>query len=196
MIIAHAPSGYVLATSILRRIANVPVSAKVVIAAGILGALAPDFDMLYFHFVDGRQTHHHRYPSHWPIIWFGLAAASLVWLGLARQSKAALPCSVFCLGGALHMLLDSFVGDVWWFAPFIDRPYALFSVPARFDPWWLSFVLHWSFALELAIWIWALRIYRERSRINSLLQGHPPTDTAQMEPNDATHRAYPPDGGL
>lgn len=167
MIIAHAPSGYILATSIMGRVASVAVSAKAIVAAGIVGALAPDFDMVYFHLLDNRQTHHHKYLSHWPIIWLTLAAASALWFGYARRSKAAILSLVFCVGGVLHIILDSFVGDIWWFAPFIDQPYAMFTVPARFKPWWLSFILHWSFAVELAICIWALLIYRGRSN-NSL----------------------------
>jgi len=172
MIIAHAPSGYILATSIIGRIACVAVSTKAIVAAGIVGALAPDFDMLYFHLIDNRQTHHHKYLSHWPIIWITLATASALWFGYARQSKAAILSLVFCVGGVLHIVLDSFVGDIWWFAPFIDQSYAMFTVPARFKPWWLSFILHWSFAVELAICIWALLIYRGRS--NHSLQARRP----------------------
>ena len=165
MIIAHAPSGYIMATSLMRLIARARVTAKAVVAAGIVGAIAPDFDMIYFHLIDNRQTHHHKYLSHWPIIWLTLAAASALWLGYAKQSKAAALSLVVCLGGVLHVVLDSFVGDIWWFAPFVDRPYAMFTVPARFNPWWLNFILHWSFAVELAICTWALLIYRVRSNL-------------------------------
>jgi len=66
--------------------------------------------------------------------------------------------------GVLHMLLDSIVGDIWWFAPFVDQAYALFNVPARYQPWWLNFLLHWSFALELALWVWAFVLYRARRK--------------------------------
>lgn len=172
MIIAHAPSGYILATSIIRRFSNLPASSILIITAGVIGALAPDFDMLYFHVVDHRQTHHHKYISHWPIVWLTLAVVSALWFNWARQSKAAILSFVFCLGGVLHLLLDSFVGDIWWFAPFIDKPYAMFTVPARFHTWWLNFLLHWSFAVELAICIWALLIYRKRA--NHPLQAQRP----------------------
>lgn len=164
MIIAHAPSGYVMAVSLIRRICNGSVSAKAIIAVGIAGAFAPDLDMLYFHLIDNRQTHHHKYPTHWPIIWLALVATSALWFRLLPQSKAAVLSLMFCMGGVLHVLLDSFVGDVWWFAPFIDQPYAMFTVPARFNPWWLSFILHWSFLVEIAICVWALLLYRRGSR--------------------------------
>jgi len=163
MIIAHMPSGYIMSTCILRRFAgSIPTSSTAVIAAGILGALAPDFDMVYFHLIDHRQTLHHKYFTHWPIVWLPLAAITALWFNRARQSKAAFLSLIFCLGGVLHVMLDSFVGDIWWFAPFVDQSYAMFSVPARFKPWWVSFILHWSFAVEIAICIWALLIYRGR----------------------------------
>lgn len=163
MIIAHAPSGYILATSIMRRVVSAPVTAKLIVFAGITGAVAPDVDMLYFHFIDDRQTHHHKYISHWPIVWITLVVATVLWFRYARQSKAAALAMVFCLGGMLHVILDSFVGDIWWFAPLMDQPYSLFTVPARFKPWWLNFILHWSFAVEWVICIWALLVYRTRS---------------------------------
>lgn len=134
------------------------------IAAGIIGALAPDFDMSYFYLIDHRQTHHHKYVTHWPMLWLSLVSASAVWFRLSRAPKPAFLSLVFCLGGVLHVILDSFVGDVWWFAPFVDRPFALFTVPAVFKPGWLNFILHWSFAVELAICLWALLIYRRRSK--------------------------------
>lgn len=164
MIIAHAPSGYILATLLMRRMASAPVTAKAMVFAGIIGALAPDFDMVYFHLIDNQQTHHHKYISHWPIIWLTLATVSALWFSYARHSKVAALSLVFCVGGVLHLILDSFVGDIWWLAPFIDKPYAVFTVPAMFQPWWLSFILHWSFAVELAICIWAFCIYIWRSK--------------------------------
>lgn len=69
-----------------------------------------------------------------------------------------------CRGRPAAQVLDSVVGDIWWFAPFVDRPFALFTVPALYKPWWLNFFLHWSFALELAICAWALATYRRRRR--------------------------------
>jgi hypothetical protein len=73
---------------------------------------------------------------------------------------------LFCLGGFIHLILDTIIGDIWWLAPFVDRPFSMFPVPARYHPWWLNFLLHWSFALELALWIGAFFLYRSR-RLNS-----------------------------
>jgi inner membrane protein len=70
---------------------------------------------------------------------------------------------IFSLNGLLHMVLDTVVGDIWWFAPFVDKPYAFFTVPAVYKPWWLNFILHWSFALELAFVLVAIYVWRRSS---------------------------------
>lgn len=163
MFIAHIPSGYIFSTLIVERLREPPASVSAIIAAGVIGALAPDIDMSYFYLIDYRQTHHHKYITHWPMLWLLLALVSAVWFRLSRNPKPAFMSLVFCLAGVLHILLDSFVGDIWWFAPFVDKPFAMFNVPAVFDHWWLNFLLHWSFSVELFICLWALFIYRRRS---------------------------------
>lgn len=162
MFIAHLPSGYILSQYILKQFKSVATTPLVLIV-GAIGAIAPDFDMAYFYLIDHQQTHHHKYISHWPILWFSLVFAFSLGFCFAKQSKLVFLALVFSLGGVLHIVLDSFVGDIWWFAPFIDKPYALFSVPARFQPWWLNFIIHWSFIMELIICAWAWLIYRNDS---------------------------------
>jgi membrane-bound metal-dependent hydrolase YbcI (DUF457 family) len=162
MFIAHVPSGYILSVALLKRIRRAPVSALSFALAGMLGALAPDLDLAYFYLIDHRQTHHHKYVSHWPILWLSLMLANALWFRFAKKSAPAALALLFSAGGVLHVILDSVVGDIWWFAPFIDKPYVLFTVAASFTPWWLNFILHWSFALELAICVWALVLYRRR----------------------------------
>lgn len=162
MFIAHIPSGYIMAVGIVEHMKGLALKPAHVIAAGIFGAIAPDLDMAYFYLVDHRQTHHHKYATHWPLLWIFLLAVAFAWLAVSKRKKPALLSIIIFLGCVLHVILDSVVGDIWWFAPFIDKPYALFTVSAVFKPWWLNFVLHWSFALELAIVAWALMVYRRR----------------------------------
>ena len=156
MFIAHLPAGYLLARHLLKKLRTVPVSPRAVTLSAMAGAIAPDLDMLYFYFIDNGQTHHHKYFSHWPILWIGLLCVSV--LAVAQGKRKGLPflTLIFSVAGLLHMLLDSVVGDIWWLAPIVDQPYALFTVPARFHPWWLNFVLHWSFLIELLIVAWAV----------------------------------------
>lgn len=64
MITAHAPSGYILARQLIARWQPLPIPARAAILIAMIGALAPDFDMIYFYLVDAAQTHHHRYFTH------------------------------------------------------------------------------------------------------------------------------------
>lgn len=173
MIIGHAPGAYIASKLLHGRLFAGGVSIRAFVIAGVLGGVAPDLDMLYFHLIDLRQHHHHSYFSHWPVVWLGLLALSLLLLRLRRGSQAAMLAVAFSGMGVLHLLLDSIVGDIWWFAPLLDQPFALFSVPALYKPWWLNFLLHWSFALELALWVWALLLYRQRHKVSPAQAVHP-----------------------
>lgn len=163
MFIAHAPAGYLMAVSLLRRMGSAAVSPSAFILAAMVGAVAPDFDLAYFYLVDDRTTPHRQYLTHWPLLWLSLAAVCAVWLRRTSSAAARL-LLVFCLGGVLHLILDSLAGRIWWFAPFVDKSYALIAVPAQFKPWWLNFVWHWSAASELVICAWALSVYRRQQR--------------------------------
>ena len=78
------------------------------------------------------------------------------------QESGAVLALIFSLNGFVHMLLDTVVGDIWWFAPFVDKPFALFSVASVYKPWWLNFILHWTILLEIAICLWAFLLWRRK----------------------------------
>lgn len=160
MFIGHLPTGYVTAKLLFKHFADTGVTAKLFFWAGALGAIAPDLDLVYFYLVDNRQNHHHTYWPHFPILWLVLLVSSSVLFKFARKKSGAALALIFSINGFLHMLLDSIVGDIWWLAPFIDLPYALFTVEAAYKPWWLNFILHWSFALEMLIFVWAFYLWR------------------------------------
>ena len=160
MIVGHLPAGYVISKLLFSRFESRGVAWKPFVWAGVVGALAPDLDILYFHLVDHRQHHHHTYWPHFPAVWIGLLLISAAWFNSARSGRFAALATIFSLNGLAHMFLDSIVGDIWWFAPFVDKSFAFFTVPAAYKPWWLNFLLHWSFALEIAVVIWAVYLHR------------------------------------
>ncbi|PAP97304.1 metal-dependent hydrolase [Mesorhizobium wenxiniae] len=159
MLIAHLPSGYILGT-LARKLWR---EAPGVMAAAMIGAVIPDIDMLYFHFVDGGRIHHHAYITHWPLFW---AATGLVALAVtkrhARQYLAVV--GVFFAAALLHMVLDTVVSPIMWLMPFDRHATELVAIPATYRNWVMSFVLHWTFAIELLISIWALLLGFGRSR--------------------------------
>lgn len=154
MLTAHLPSGYVLAHGVR---CNTPW----LLPAALIGAVLPDLDMIWFHLVDQRSIHHHRYWVHIPLFWALVAIVILP--GLAVWARRYLAVGlVFFAAIFLHLLLDSIGGGIMWAAPFNDRLYALVTVPATQAHWVLSFVLHWTFLLEIAVLVIAVLLWRKR----------------------------------
>ncbi|NBZ86102.1 metal-dependent hydrolase [Stagnihabitans tardus] len=135
MLIAHLPSGYLLARGAGWRM-----------AACLAGAVFPDLDMIRF-WLEGGRIHHHAYFTHLPAFWAGVSLVALVVLRGARLGWAL----AFLAGVWLHLCLDTVAGDVMWLWPWSDRMIHLAEVPATYDSWVISFVLHWTFLLELGI---------------------------------------------
>jgi len=154
---AHLPSGYVLAYGIGRGI-------PLLIPAALIGAVLPDLDMIWFHLVDQRAFHHHRYWLHIPLFWAIVAAVILPGLALFARRYLATG-GIFIAAIFLHLVLDSIGGGIMWAAPFNDHLYALVTVPPTQAHWILSFVLHWTFLFEVAVWIAAVLLWRKRRQI-------------------------------
>lgn len=154
MLTAHLPSGYVLAHGFGKR-------APWVLPIALTGAVLPDADMLFFYFVDDRAFHHHRYWVHVPAFWAAVAVVSLpvlAWLGQIRLGL------VFFAALFLHLLLDTIGGGIMWAAPFDTALYSLVIVPPTQAHWIASFLLHWTFLLELAIWGTAFMLWQKGRR--------------------------------
>ncbi|AMC35613.1 metal-dependent hydrolase [Janthinobacterium sp. B9-8] len=166
MFIAHIPSGYIYAVSILKNIKKTAIPTRLIIFSAVLGSILPDLDLIYFYLIDHRQTHHHKYITHWPFFWISLAIISYTIYAFSSHKKLGLLTLIAFSSCMIHIILDTIVGDIWWFFPFIDKPFALFTVKSLYKPWWLSFILHWSFALELAICSLAICIYTKRKKNN------------------------------
>lgn len=153
MLIAHLPAGYILGTFARNRWPG----RSGIMAASMLGSVVPDLDMVYFHFVDGGRTHHHAYITHWPLFWAGVG---LVALSVAkwRDPRYLAPVGAFFAAAMIHMILDSVASPIMWLMPFDRRALELVTVPAMYRNWVMSFMLHWTFALELLICAWALAL--------------------------------------
>ncbi|MES9940433.1 MAG: metal-dependent hydrolase [Candidatus Thiodiazotropha sp. 6PLUC2] len=158
MFIAHAPAGYLVSRMICRKLSLTANARNRMMASGIFGSIAPDFDLFYFYFIDNQQYDHHIYYTHYPIVWACLMVVSIVSIVVFRKVISTYYLMVFSLCGFIHLLLDSVVGNIYWLAPFSDRAYALHGVVSYYTPWWLNFVLHWTFLFELIIVALALYI--------------------------------------
>ncbi len=143
MLFAHLPAGYLIAD----RMSMGRTNRRVLMATGLVASVLPDFDMFWFHFVNGRQNVHHEFLFHWPLFWMALAV--IAWPFRSRLPKGIIPVALASV--MLHLLLDSIAGHIMWLAPFSDWTLNLVEVPARYDWWVWSFMTHWVFAAELAI---------------------------------------------
>ena len=142
MIIAHLPIGYLAARS------ATTLGAPHLVFLGILaGSVAPDLDMLWFLLVDHGSTHHHDYLTHRPVLWAALGAAGLLIRTPLLWAIAA--------GALIHLALDSIAGQIAWAWPISDASLTLVHVPATQSHWVLSFLLHWTFGIELLVTIFA-----------------------------------------
>ena len=118
----------------------------------------PDIDLYWFYFVDGRSFHHHRYWVHIPLFMVLVSVALIV---LARRHPVAI---AFSAGWALHILLDAPNGQLMWLWPLSDKLYAPIHVPSKGGFWVMSFLTHWSIALELFVWAIAAALFLRRKR--------------------------------
>lgn len=157
MFIAHLPAGYLLADALHRRQVGSETSLRWLLAASMSGAVAPDMDLFYFFLLDDSQHDHHSYFTHWPLTWLLLlGAAALCWRHWRKE--AFLLLAVFAASGFGHTVLDSVVGGIAWLAPWSAQQFSLWRLQAHYQPWWLNFILHPSFFLELLITATALAV--------------------------------------
>lgn len=148
MFIGHLPGAYLIFR------ATAPNLGKLAFTAAMIGAVAPDIDILWFYLVDDRGHHHHSYLIHRPIIWMGFLLAGLLLRPWAAKSGTFL--TFFGAGGLVHLMLDSITGAVAWLWPFSDATYPLVTLQATHSHWILSFLNHWTFKVEILITMVAL----------------------------------------
>ncbi|WP_269929835.1 metal-dependent hydrolase [Aminobacter sp. HY435] len=168
MLIAHLPAGYIIG-SVARK--AVPVAPGVMFAA-LAGSVAPDFDIAWFWLADNGAVHHSTYPTHWPLFWavVAIVAMPLVAATARRWSAAS---AVFFLAVFSHMVLDSVTAPMFWLMPFDGRAVELVPIPPAHSHWVLSFVLHWSFALEIGVCAVAIWMAVKNAARRELLKGAP-----------------------
>jgi inner membrane protein len=125
MLIAHVPAGYLLGAA-AQRMAGA--NGRSIMLAALLGSMTPDFDMLYFHLIDGRQTHHHHYFTHWPVFWLTLALA-LTFVSVLLRRPRLIVVLAFSAGTLLHMVLDTIAAPILRLMPFDNRSFEMVEIP-------------------------------------------------------------------
>jgi hypothetical protein len=128
MIYAHLPAGYITSRLLFGKFEKHKVSYDWFRFWGMIGAIAPDFDLFYFFFIDENRFHHHEYITHFPLFWLALLLLSVEWMQIDRcRRQMPVLAVIFTLNGFIHMILDTLVGSLHWLAPF-GTPDQLFSL--------------------------------------------------------------------
>lgn len=145
MITAYLPSGYLLYSGFKQ-------PDKPLLFACLLGATWPDLGLIWFYLIDDRAFHHHRYWVHAPAFWAMITLLALPVAFRLRQTYKRATIG-FLLAWFLHLCLDSIVGSIMWLWLFSNRFFQLAIVEPTH-----TFIMRWSFALEIAIWLAALSL--------------------------------------
>ncbi len=142
MFIAHLPVGYLIGKFL-------PTSFdRTAYWLMLVGSILPDLDLLLFYFRDGQAVHHHTYLTHRPLLW---GAVTLIGLLISRMHVVGTAFFTLGLAGLMHMLLDTIAGAINWGWPWFNMAGPMVVVPATQNHWILSFLTHWTFAVELVI---------------------------------------------
>lgn len=177
MLTAHAPAGYILSRAALSSgLLPATLSPRLVIATGVFAAILPDLDIIYFYTIDARQHLHHSYWTHIPLFWVGVCLGVVAVLYVSRRTKYV-PLVILAAANLLvHCFLDTVVAGILWQQPFVHRYTVFVEVPNVYPYTFLNFVLHWTFAFEVLIWIVALGMFLSGSR--GFSRQRPPTASA------------------
>jgi inner membrane protein len=164
MFIGHLPAGYMLTRAMWSRLDKMGIpkpDRRPLLFVGLVASVFPDIDLLYFYLVDNRQHLHHSYWTHLPFYWLVMGVLGLSFISFSRQ-KWLLPYLLVAEANLfLHCFLDTIVGKIWWLYPFSKQDIVLFDIPMIYDWWIFNFVLHWTFLLEILVWMAAIYVYMQ-----------------------------------
>jgi len=99
---------------------------------------------------------------HIPFFWFLTAAVTLPFLLRTKYKQTAL---VFFAAIFMHLLLDSISGGIMWLAPFNNNLWQIVKIPPTQSHWILSFIFHWTFIIEILVWIFAFYLFIKDKRL-------------------------------
>lgn len=162
MLIGHLPAAYLLGCTVCKALPSKLLSSRAIVLAALVGGVLPDFDLIYFYTLGGKQVVHHQYWSHIPFYWVVVYLFFSLITFICQNLNAFKIVSVVFSAIVLHLTLDTVTGQIHWLYPFSTTTFTLVTVPAVHE-WWVSnFLLHWTFAIELLLVTFALVAYVKR----------------------------------
>lgn len=147
MLIAHAPAGYIVNRT-FNKARNQNISF---LKFGLIFSLWPDLDLIYFYFFDKKATFHHLYFAHLPFALLICLLLVIPFKHLKVFQRIKNYYYLFLINWFVHLILDTFTGGIAWLYPLSNKVFTLIVVPAVYSHWIISFILHWSFVIEIII---------------------------------------------
>lgn len=165
MLIAHLPAGYILFKALNKKQIYQEKFKKTLLWGILLGSILPDFDTLWFYFISNRSEVHHSYWTHTPFFWTALCVVVYVVSKFLKMRNVSVFTFGIWISVILHLVLDTIAGQIRWAWPFSNRAIQLVEIPPAHSWWVISFIVHWTFYLEVGLIILAwLLFFRDRSR--------------------------------
>jgi len=118
--------------------------------SSLVFSVLPDLGLIYFYFFNSTISHRQFFP-HLPIVMLATLIITIPLYRLKFFEKMRVYYVIFFVNWFVHLVIDTFTERIHWLYPFRDEGIMLIEIPARYSHWIISFVLHWSFLLELAI---------------------------------------------
>ena len=159
MLIAHLPIGYFVTKAILSKVDCTNSEFRFLFWCGIVSSFLPDFDLFYYYKIDNYQHHHHSYWSHIPIYWLGITLFIFMLGKIFRKRIISLITLIVLSNIMSHLFLDSITSKIKWLYPLTDSYFGLFNIMSRYDWWVWNFIFHWTFIIEVLLFLIALYVF-------------------------------------
>jgi inner membrane protein len=171
MYISHLPAGYILTKIVSKKFAKV----KYTVSAGLLGSIAPDFDMIYKILFDINGVNHRYYFSHFPLFWLfiyflGIIVTLLLYslnkINKQYKTNFIYLFSIFIANALLHLLLDLPTG-VLLLEPFSNTVFKFVTIPNQYNNYLLNIILHPLFLVEILIVVFAVYLFIKEKKTSA-----------------------------
>jgi len=157
MLIGHLPAGYFLTRYLIKR-QKLPLN-KWWLGLGIVAAILPDLDYLYWLLSNDQADTHRGYITTYPIIYFILFLIALLIYFFKKSPWFKNIIIIVFTNIFVHFLLDTPFYGVKWFFPFCNQEVGIYNIGSYTNGRGIlvqNYFTYWYWYLEIALWILAI----------------------------------------
>ena len=122
---------------------------------GMLAAILPDFDLIYFVFQGNNEFGHRYYFSHKPFIYLALLVVLYIVYLFNKKAWFKTALIVFFVNVFLHFILDSYFVGISWLWPYNNKLFGLVELNYQLGGRGMAYFHHWYFGVEVLLWLLA-----------------------------------------